>query len=141
MKEVRDEDVYFHSAHIACASLYAPRHVQGAAFCVFTQGHNIPQINGSVIKRKLTQLRDHGCFACGSVPIADDNDPNTQGLLTLNYVLNKNCQQISNEPSPICKPSIPDPARLSNPQPPTATLPAFQLFNISEIHNTAVAEE
>ena len=94
---VNDEDVYETRAHIACVDLYAPSGVTGASFCLFTQGPNVPQprINGSEMKRKLRQLSDHGCFACGSVPLAEDNDPNAMGILTLNYVLKRACESNS----------------------------------------------
>lgn len=137
--EMHDEDVYFNSAHIACASLYAERDVKGAAFCVYTQGHNVPRsgINGSEIKRKLTQLSEHGCFACGSVPLAEDNDPNALGILTLNYVLEEKCKPFSDRKTPICKPSIPAAAGSQDSQPFTATSPNFHVFNLTDVDAAA----
>ena len=34
----------------------------------------------------MGELYAHGCGACGSVPIADDNNPDEEGILTINYV-------------------------------------------------------
>ena len=31
-------------------------------------------------------LRGHGCHVCGSAPLSGDNDPNSHGILTVNYV-------------------------------------------------------
>ena len=41
---------------------------------------------GALIKRKLQELSEHGCRVCGSVPLSGDNDPNSQGILTVNYI-------------------------------------------------------
>ena len=43
-------------------------------------------IDGALIKRTLMNLRGHGCHVCGSAPLSGDNDPNSQGILTVNYV-------------------------------------------------------
>jgi len=132
-KTMHDTDIYFHGAHIACTTLYADRSGRGAAFCVYTQGHNVPPpgINGSEIKRKLTLLNEHGCFACGSIPLAEDNDPNALGILSLNYVLKSDCKPISSQHSPICRPNILAPAETSDLQPSTAFFPVIQLFNLT----------
>jgi len=132
--DMNDKDIYHHGQHIACATLYDSGREDGAAFCVFAQGHNVPPpgINGSEIKRKLSELRDHGCFACGSVPLGDTNDPNSLGILTLNYVVSiqRQCSKMFRHQSPICPPFIPAPAGSSNSQP-LGTPPAFQLFNLT----------
>ena len=41
---------------------------------------------GAIIKRKLQELSGHGCRICGSVPLSDDNDPGSQGILTVNFI-------------------------------------------------------
>ena len=41
---------------------------------------------GALIKRKLQELSGHGCLVCGSVPLGGDNDPGSQGILTVNYI-------------------------------------------------------
>ena len=35
---------------------------------------------------------DHGCDVCGSVPLAEDNDPDEAGILTVNYVAKGACE-------------------------------------------------
>ena len=138
---VNDEDIYYNRVHIACVDLYAPTGVDGAAFCLFTQGRTVPPtgINGSEIKRKLTQLSEHGCFACGSVPLAEDNDPNAMGILTLNYVLERDCKPASDQKSPICKPSISAPTGAPKPYDSTLSLPASQVFNLTDMDSPAGA--
>lgn len=75
-------------------------------FCAFTQGH-MPSdgTTGSLLKQKIQELRNHGCRACGSVPLSA-NDPNVKGILTVNYVTTIGvCIQLG-----VCPPSshIPD---------------------------------
>ena len=31
-------------------------------------------------------LANHECHVCGSAPLSGDNNPNSQGILTVNYV-------------------------------------------------------
>ena len=82
---MNDTDIYLPNDHIVCLPL-------GQSFlggiCVFTQGNEVPAtgIIGALIKLKLQELRGHGCHACGSVPLGGDNDPGSQGILTVNYV-------------------------------------------------------
>lgn len=81
---LNDTDIYKSNAHIVCLPL-------GKSFlggiCAFTQRNLNPLgVLGTVIKRKLTQLHDHGCHICGSVPLGDGNDPAEAGILTVNYV-------------------------------------------------------
>lgn len=61
---------------IACAS----------SVCAFLQ--NSPGANGQLIKDILTDLRDHDCKICGSVPTLFRNGTNDvdKGELTLNFV-------------------------------------------------------
>ncbi len=138
--DMNDKDLYLHGQQIACTTLYDGGRGDGAAFCVFTQGRNVPWrgTNGSEIKRKLSELRDHGCFACGSVPLGDSNDPNTLGVLTLNYVpeIQHQCWTVFDHQSPICPPFSPGPAAGPNSQPP-GTPPAFQSFNLTAMDSAA----
>jgi len=86
---INDTDDYAPGAHILCLP-------QGESFlggvCAFTQG-NVSKAgtNGTLIKQKLSELRAHGCTLCGSVPLSGDNDPDTEGILTVNYIASKVC--------------------------------------------------
>lgn len=77
---MNDTDIYAPDVHIICLP-------QGESFlggiCAFTQG-NVASLGttGVVIKQKLEQLSDHGCHICGSVPLADNNDPDKAGFLS-----------------------------------------------------------
>ena len=57
--------------------------------CLFLQG-DLPigtvNVNGSVIKARISDLKNHGCKSCGSVPLSGNNDPRAAGILTANYV-------------------------------------------------------
>ncbi len=134
--DMNDKDIYLNRQQIACTTLYDGGRGGGAPFCVFTQGRNVPPqgINGSEIKRKLSELRDHGCFACGSVPLGDSNDPSTLGILTLNYVpaVQHRCWTVFRQQSPICPPSNSGPAVVPTSYPP-GTPPAFQSFNLTAV--------
>ena len=86
---MNDTDVYAPGAKIICLP-------QGRSFlggiCVFTQGNVAPLgMYGVAIKKKLKELRQHGCEICGSVPIGNDNDPDEAGILTVNYVSGAVC--------------------------------------------------
>lgn len=99
-----DGDIYAPGAHIACAKLF---YNAEAAYCVFTRGPNVslPGINGSMVKTKMGQLKNHGCFACGSVPLKDNNRPGEMGELVVDYVAKGTCS-----PTPgmvVCEPSVP----------------------------------
>lgn len=82
---LNDTEFYLPNDHIVCLPL-------GRSFlggiCAFTQGNNAPAtgIIGALIKRKLQELSDHGCRVCGSVPLSEDNDPGSLGILTVNYI-------------------------------------------------------
>lgn len=87
---LNDTEFYLPMQHIVCLPT-------GQSFlgglCAFAQGSNVPAIVfGALIKRKLRELRDHGCFVCGSVPLGGNNDPHSQGILTVNYVSSKACK-------------------------------------------------
>ena len=49
-------------------------------------------VTGALVKKKLGELRDHGCRVCGSVPLGGDNDPKRQGILTVNYISKLACK-------------------------------------------------
>ena len=90
--------IYGSGAHIACIGVKDELSTHVGAFCLFMQGDNAhgiyepitgfqaTGIEGSLIKSKTLELYQHRCRACGSVPISNNNDPNEQGILTINYV-------------------------------------------------------
>ncbi|KAI5465242.1 killer toxin [Mariannaea sp. PMI_226] len=78
---------YNNGEHIACVENHL-----GTGICAFLQGTG--GAPGSSILPLLQALQDHGCYKCGSVPLyfpQGDNDPNTHGILTINYVGSPNC--------------------------------------------------
>ena len=78
-----DTDIYAPGKHIVCL----PQSNLWGGICAFTQGNVDPLgTTGAVIKQKLVQLRAHGCKVCGSIPLSDDNDPDTKGILTVNWI-------------------------------------------------------
>ncbi|KAL2041375.1 hypothetical protein N7G274_005757 [Stereocaulon virgatum] len=78
-----DTDIYAPGKHIVCL----PQSNLWGGVCAFTQGNVDPLgTTGAVIKQKLVQLRAHGCRVCGSIPLSDDNDPDTKGILTVNWI-------------------------------------------------------
>lgn len=87
---LNDTDFYLPNDLIVCIP-------QGKSFlggiCAFTQGNNVPAtgVTGDLIKRRLQDLVDHGCHVCGSVPLSGDNDPDREGILTVNYVSGLSC--------------------------------------------------
>lgn len=82
---LNDTEIYLPNDHIVCLPL-------GQSFlggiCAFTQGSKVPAtgVNGALLKRKLQELQQHGCLVCGSVPLSGDNDPDREGILTVNYI-------------------------------------------------------
>lgn len=88
---LNDSEFYLPMHHIVCLPT-------GQSFlgglCAFAQGSNVPAkgVTGALIKRKLRELREHGCLVCGSVPLGGNNDPHSQGILTVNYVSSKACK-------------------------------------------------
>ncbi|KAH7141140.1 killer toxin, partial [Dactylonectria macrodidyma] len=73
---------YQNGEHIVCA----------ANLCAFLQ--NTRGMPGSKIKELLWQLNDHGCARCGSIPVfypSGDNNDNSHGILTVNYVAKPKC--------------------------------------------------
>ncbi|KFY76903.1 hypothetical protein V499_03594 [Pseudogymnoascus sp. VKM F-103] len=62
----------------------------GSGKCAFLQG-NTGGLPGSDILPLIHYLQQHGCGGCGSVPIyfgQGDNNPDTHGILTVNYKRN-----------------------------------------------------
>ena len=88
---LNDADIYLANEHILC--LPTGKSFLGG-ICVFAQGRNVPAtgVTGALVKRRLGELRDHGCRVCGSVPLAGDNDPQHQGILTVNYISKLVCK-------------------------------------------------
>ncbi|KAL8747293.1 MAG: hypothetical protein Q9190_000799 [Brigantiaea leucoxantha] len=91
---IDDTSLYAAGKHIVCKSGTA--HAFGG-FCVFTQGAK-GSVSGRLVKRKLTQLLEHGCWRCGSVPLEKGNDPNKEGILTVNYVQGNVCRGVCRPP-------------------------------------------
>ena len=84
-----DADIYGPGAQIACATvtiLWPPLGTN--AYCAYTREAHVPAagINGSVIKRRMEDLRSQGCFACGYVPIAESGIPSDEGMFVVDYV-------------------------------------------------------
>lgn len=88
---MNDTDIYLPNDHIVCLPL--GRSLLGG-ICAFTQGKKVPAtgVVGATIKRKLQELSDHGCHVCGSVPLSGNNDPGSQGILTVNYISGVVCK-------------------------------------------------
>ena len=85
---INDTDIWAPGKHIICL----PQEVSTGGICVFTQGNVTPLgISGDLIRRKLIELEHHGCLECGSVPLSDDNNPYTAGILTVNWVKSGAC--------------------------------------------------
>lgn len=87
---------YLAGQHIVCAEYHG---VVGS-ICLFLQG-NVPTagVSGSLVIRKLNEIYCHGCEVCGSVPLSDsNNNPDTMGELTMNYVLHAGCNGLCSQP-------------------------------------------
>ena len=69
--------------NIACITI--PQ--AGGGFCVFLQ-NNVPEhgVRGEVIRERMQDLVNHGCQECGSVPVSGDNNPDSEGILPVNWV-------------------------------------------------------
>ena len=69
---------------------------QGKGFCVFSEGRNVPQEGVSIglVLTKLWELENHGCFACGYVPIAPDNNPDTLGVVKVDFLNPDRCYRV-----------------------------------------------
>jgi len=89
---ISDTDNYAPGAHILC--MPQSDYFLGG-ICAFTQSNvSAAGTNGTLIKQKLTELHAHGCTLCGSVPLSGDNDPDTEGMLTVNYIASRVCSGV-----------------------------------------------
>ncbi|KAA6415501.1 MAG: hypothetical protein FRX48_00216 [Lasallia pustulata] len=81
---------YADPRQIACRALDG-----GTGICLFLQG-NVPAagVDGSVVKARVADLNNHGCWYCGSVPLSGNNHPEEMGILTSNYVRNALCNGV-----------------------------------------------
>ena len=86
---------YYNGQDIACMvhHIYPYPYLRWGFYCAFMQG-NIPAdgFDGAEIQLKMQQMIEHHCLGCGSVPFSPDNDPNTLGILTVNYVSQSECE-------------------------------------------------
>lgn len=86
---------YYAGQDIACMkhSVYPSPIITWGFYCGFMQG-NVPAegVDGALILLKMQQMIEHHCLGCGSVPFSGDNDPNTLGVLTVNYVRQSECE-------------------------------------------------
>ena len=86
---------YYAGQDIACMvhHIYPYPYFTWGFYCAFMQG-NIPAegFDGAEIQLKMQQMIEHHCLGCGSVPFSPDNDPNTLGILTVNYVSKSECE-------------------------------------------------
>lgn len=86
---------YYAGQDIACMKheVYPSAWITWGFYCAFMQG-NISEygVDGALIQRKMQQMIEHHCLGCGSVPFNDNNDPNTSGILTVNYVSQSECE-------------------------------------------------
>ncbi|KAL2038471.1 hypothetical protein N7G274_008810 [Stereocaulon virgatum] len=115
---INDSDIYGNNQHIVCQPYYVLGRKPGS-FCLFMQGHHpnsyldpltgqiIVGVAGQTIKNRLRLLYSHGCGGCGSVPIGPNNDPNAQGILTVNYVGGAGCDGAGHDGTLPCTPVIP----------------------------------
>lgn len=95
MYAIPDGYRYYAGQDIACMkhNVYPSPIITWGFYCGFMQG-NIPAegVDGAEILLKMQQMIEHHCLGCGSVPFSDDNDPNTLGILTVNYVRQSECE-------------------------------------------------
>ena len=104
-----DSDIYGPGVQIACATVTILLPPLGTnAYCAYTAGENVPEagINGSTIKQKMKQLQLDGCFACGSVGIADSGDPVEEGVFKIDYEP-RNKVKCGKVGEVVCPPTVP----------------------------------
>ena len=83
---------YYAGQKIACMK-HSTTWITIGYYCAFMQGNITPEgEDGAVIQLKMQQMIEHNCLGCGSVPFSSDNDPNTAGILTVNYVHESECE-------------------------------------------------
>ena len=86
---------YYAGQKIACMkhNVYPNPWITWGFYCAFMQGNvSTEGEDGAVIQLKMQQMIEHHCLGCGSVPFSPDNDPNTLGILTVNYVRQSECE-------------------------------------------------
>ena len=88
--------VYKESSHIACLRVFRD---QNKGYCLFPSGAKVPPAgaNGALIEEKVQTLINHGCFACGSVPLGGQDNPDLMGNLVLDYVNPVKCNAAKGE--------------------------------------------
>ena len=95
MYAIPDGYHYYTGQDIACMKHHIYPHpvFTWGFYCAFMEG-NIPAegFDGAAIQLKMQQMIEHHCLGCGSVPFSPDNDPNTLGILTVNYVSESECE-------------------------------------------------
>ncbi|KAM0799777.1 hypothetical protein BDR22DRAFT_890063 [Usnea florida] len=95
MYAIPDGYRYYNGQDIACMvhHVYPYGWITWGFYCAFMQG-NIPAegFDGATVQLKMQQMIEHHCLGCGSVPFSPDNDPNTLGILTVNYVSKSECE-------------------------------------------------
>ncbi len=136
-----DSDVYGPGIQIACASItprIGPIPLGTTAYCAFTAGENVPAagINGSLIKQKMNELLAYGCFACGSVAIADSGDPAEEGLFKIDHVSSGKVR-CGVPGQVVCPPTVPDTDRAGLEQGPK---PVLSMFNATLDHGVVTLE-
>jgi len=87
--QVSDSHQYQNGDHIACVQgeVRIGQFTAYGSICAFLQGTG--GIPGNEIKTLAQRIVEHGCKGCGSVPVyfdKGDNDVNSHGELTFNYV-------------------------------------------------------
>lgn len=131
-----DSDIYFPGVQIACATVTILLPPLGTnSYCAYTAGHtagedNIPAagINGSVIKGKMDELRIHGCFACGSVMMADSDGSSIEDeAFKIDYVP-RNRVKCGMPGDVVCPPSVPSEDRTGLEQ---GERPVLSTFNVT----------
>ena len=86
---------YYAGQKIACMkhNFYPNPWITWGFYCAFMQGNiSSDGEDGAVIQLKMQQMIEHHCLGCGSVPFSPDNDPETAGILTVNYVRESECE-------------------------------------------------
>lgn len=122
-----DSDIYGPGVQIACDTVTIAFPPLGTfAFCASTAGGNVPAagINGSLIKQKMEELRTYGCFACGSVAIAESGDPVEKGVFKIDFV-SGNKVKCGREGQVVCPPTVPSVHREGLEQGPRPELGTF----------------
>ncbi|KAF2669833.1 killer toxin [Microthyrium microscopicum] len=81
--DLSDSKKFVNGDKVACIGC---RHVVGG-LCAIVQNIGGGNVEGLVVKQKVSDLLSHGCKGCGSCPVFPGNDVST-GEITVNYVKN-----------------------------------------------------